>query len=311
MSVIQDSLGSLAIGEPTSYRNLAMFPLVGAGDAPASYLVLDEALGLGGFQLTEISEEGSVPNLRAVNRLDRPVLLLDGEEVVGAKQNRVFNLSILVPAKSEIIIPVSCVEAGRWRHHSASFASAPRTQYAAGRASRVEQVSASLKGLAGARSNQREVWAEIEAKRQRLGVPSPTGAMADLYSRLESNVEQYVDAFAAMEGQVGAVFLLNGGVAGIDLFDSATTLRLLLPKLVRSYALDAIEARGEVLPPEMSAVRAALAALASCSPGEFPAAGMGTDIRLEGPNMHGAALVSDGRMIHLCAFPGQGPDSSG
>lgn len=307
MGVIQDSLSRLAIGEPTSYRNLAMFPLVGGGESLASYLVLDEALGLGGFQLTEISEEGSVPNLRAVNRLDRPVLLLDGEEVVGAKQNRVFNLSILVPAKSEIIIPVSCVEAGRWRHHSASFASAPRTQYAAGRASRVEQVSASMKGLAGARSDQRAVWAEIEAKRQRLGVSSPTGAMADLYSRLESNVEQYVDAFAATEGQVGAVFLLNGGVAGIDLFDNAATLRLLLPKLVRSYALDAVEAPGDGPWPDKKAVSAALDALGSCSVREFAAVGMGIDLRLESPNVRGAALVCDGRLVHLCAFPVAGP----
>ena len=53
-----------------------------------------------------------------VNRGPKPTLIIDGEELVGAKQNRVVNLTILVAAESELIIPVSCVEAGRWRAKS-------------------------------------------------------------------------------------------------------------------------------------------------------------------------------------------------
>ncbi len=56
-----------------------------------------------------------MPELRFVNHCERPVLLLDGEELVGAKQNRILNLTVLVPAHQTIVIPVSCVEAGRWR----------------------------------------------------------------------------------------------------------------------------------------------------------------------------------------------------
>ena len=50
-----------------------------------------------------------------------PVLLVDGEELIGAKQNRVLNLSILIPAKQRCVIPICCVEAGRWRAASREF----------------------------------------------------------------------------------------------------------------------------------------------------------------------------------------------
>lgn len=48
------------------------------------------------------------------NRGLDPAFLLDGEELVGAKQNRILNLSILVPGQTSLEIPVSCVEQSRW-----------------------------------------------------------------------------------------------------------------------------------------------------------------------------------------------------
>jgi hypothetical protein len=72
------------------------------------------------------------------------VFLLDGEELVGAKQNRVLNLSLMVAPQSKTEIPVSCVESGRWRMESHSFQAADRVQFARGRAQKMEQVSRSL-----------------------------------------------------------------------------------------------------------------------------------------------------------------------
>jgi hypothetical protein len=54
------------------------------------------------------------------------VLILDGEELVGAKQNRIVNTTILVAAGAEIVIPVSCVEQGRWTYKSDAFSSKHR-----------------------------------------------------------------------------------------------------------------------------------------------------------------------------------------
>jgi hypothetical protein len=81
--------------------------------------------------------------------------VLDSEELVGAKQNRVLNLSILVPAHSTTVVPVSCVEAGRCQHRSQGFASAPQAQFAEGRAARVQQVTSSAEFRDRGRSSSR------------------------------------------------------------------------------------------------------------------------------------------------------------
>jgi hypothetical protein len=69
----------------------------------------------------EVSEGGSVPNLLVRNGTGSRVLFLEGEELRGAKQNRVLNTSVLVAAGSTTTIPVSCVEQGRWRYRSRHF----------------------------------------------------------------------------------------------------------------------------------------------------------------------------------------------
>jgi hypothetical protein len=72
----------------------------------------------------EISQSGSVPNLHLHNKSLRPILIPEGEILVGAKQNRVVNITVLVAAKSTFTVPVSCVEQGRWQYRSQTFQSA-------------------------------------------------------------------------------------------------------------------------------------------------------------------------------------------
>src|SRR5947207_11318684 len=118
----------IQLGEPVERRGVVIAPLFPRTDPSAEYLTLEEAIPLG-FHVTEVDAAGSVAELLAHNPLDADVLLYDGEELVGAKQNRILNISVLVPARGETKIPVSCVEEGRWRARSAHFASSPHTAY--------------------------------------------------------------------------------------------------------------------------------------------------------------------------------------
>jgi len=59
-----------------------------------------------------------VPNLAVDNKGERFVLFVEGQELRGAKQNRVLNASVLIAAHTKTVIPVSCVEQGRWRYVS-------------------------------------------------------------------------------------------------------------------------------------------------------------------------------------------------
>jgi hypothetical protein len=311
MSAVAECLSKVHLGEPQTYHNLSLCPVLGDGAAEPAYLLLDEALKRGCARVTEVSESGSVPELRFVNHCRQAILLLDGEELVGAKQNRILNLSVLAPAQKAIVIPVSCVEAGRWRAQSAEFASAGRPHYAAGRAQKASQVSASLRATGSRRSDQSQVWADISEKADRMASYSGTEASAALYETHRAHLDDYLHAFSPRPAQVGALFVRNGHVLGLDLFDSAHTLSALLPKLVESSALDAIDA-GEVgaaaLGPDEA--RRFLDAVAQAEIERFPAVGEGEDLRLRHPQVAGGALLAEGRVVHLCAFRIRAGESS-
>ncbi len=303
MANLDKELSDLTIGTPQHFAHLTLFPLLHPTPSLPFYLTLDEALALGTIQVTEVGAGGHVPEVRLINRGDRPVLLLDGEELVGAKQNRVLNLTVLAPAHCELVIPVSCVEQGRWHHVAPAFVSSPRVQFASGRAAKAQTVSAALAMERGAVSDQSQVWHEIEGKRRRMGIRSETGAMADLFDGKGTEVEGYVAAFAAQERQTGAIFALGGRVAGLELFDSPETLRRLLPKLVRSYTLDAIECPGTDSPvPPLDAAAALLHQVATATVQRFPGIGLGETLRLQAPGLTGAGLSVDEGLVHLAAF---------
>ncbi len=302
MTLIATRLSQVTLGHPQQYRNLTLLPLLAEGPAQPGYQLLDQALALGCARVTEISEGGSVPQLRFINDGDLPVLLLDGEELIGAKQNRILNLSVLAPAHKTIVIPVSCVEAGRWDAQSAEFAGARRAHFAAGRARKARDVSDSLRRHGTRESDQGRVWADIAAKSRRFGIHSATSAAAALYDGQRERLDDFQGAFTPQPHQCGALFALNGRVVGLDLFDSPATLAAALPKLVESHALDALDRADATAPATPADPGAWLHAIAQAATERFPAVGEGEDWRLHGPQVTGGALVKEGQLIHLCAF---------
>src|SRR5689334_9740375 len=209
---IENALSRIRLGAESTCGNMTIFPLLNGDSESADYLTLDEALGRGLVHITEVSVQGSVPELKLNNESDEPVLLLDGEELIGAKQNRVLNLTIMAPPKRTIIIPVSCVEAGRWSPRSAKFTTSSNAYFAHGRAKKMAQVSSSLMSRGQARSDQHAVWADISLKASHLKAKSATAAMSDIYKRYTKRIDDYVSVFAAIDRQVGAVFTINGNI---------------------------------------------------------------------------------------------------
>ena len=140
MDHVKTAISSLKLAEPTTHGGLTIFPLTSGLDSDLGYLLLEEGLRKGLVTIREVSEGGSVPELTVENRADLPLLIVDGEELVGAKQNRVANLTMLLPAKKTTIIPVSCVEAGRWSYSRPDFGVTDRVQNARGRAEKLADV---------------------------------------------------------------------------------------------------------------------------------------------------------------------------
>jgi hypothetical protein len=299
----RDLLGLLVIGAPTTYRGLSVFPLTAQKSiAAATYLVLDEALITGQFRITEVSEAGTVPRLLAINETDKPVFLLDGEELVGAKQNRVLNLSLMVAPKSRTEIPVSCVEAGRWHMIGRSFQTADRAQFALARAQKMQQVSHSLHLCKEPISDQHAVWDAIAAKSSRMGVVSSTSAMSEIFEGRREDIQDYVAAFRSVEGQIGAVYAIGRTVSGIEIFEASGAFEKLARKLVASYALDTMEFSGFAEAPPVNEVQSFIdwAKIAPCE--RFKAPGTGETVRFFGNGVIGAALEVENSCVHLAAF---------
>ncbi len=301
--IVIDAVRRVEFGPLTTFRNLSILGLSGGDDRGTRYLTLDEALAQRSVHVVEVSEGGHIPELKIVNDGELPVLLLDGEELVGAKQNRVINLTLLAPAHQTHVIPVSCVESGRWHHVSRDFAASPRAQFAEGRAAKMRQVTSSMISTGSRTSDQRDVWSLIDDKSARLGAVSDTSAMSALFDSCHASVEEFVAAFTSDEGQVGVVFFVNGRTAGLELFDASRTWRTLAPKLIRSYALDALDRADDPVQSDSTAdAMALLRALTSSQTSIFPAVGEGEDGRFSGPGVAGAALVGFGKAVHVSAF---------
>jgi len=303
MQIINDTLMEVLVGDPTLCRNLAVFPLLSGKPPRFEYLTLDEALERGLAEVAEVSESGSVPELRFTNRAEKDVLLVDGEELVGAKQNRVLNLTILVGAGHTVSIPVSCVESGRWQYKSRKFRSGGKTLYSRARARKMASVSYSMEAEAVRMSDQGEIWADIAAKSAQMAACSPTGAMDAMYECHAEPLREYAEKLRTVENQTGAVFVVNGKVAGLELFDNPRTFARLKDKLVQSFALDALgEAANDAPAPDAQVVRDFIERLKTAKASEHLAVDLGTDVRMSGERLVGGALVLDGEVVHLAAF---------
>jgi hypothetical protein len=302
MNPIAETLAKVELGQPAQFRNLAVYPLTAPSEHAPAYVLLDDALARRLARVTEISDLGSVPELMFYNDGDEDILLMDGEELVGAKQNRVLNVSILVAGKSQVAVPVSCVEQGRWRWRSQHFASPDRALFAMARAKKMRRVSEAVRRTGTYDSDQGEIWEDVGNKLTSLNVRSATASMGDAYEERAASIEEYVVALKPSERQVGAVFAVDGKVVGLDLFDSAAAFRKLIQKLVRSYAMDAIESPVEANLPVDAAVRQFLEDMKAAALQRFRAVGKGEQLRLETDTLTGSALYAQEHILHLCAF---------
>jgi hypothetical protein len=284
----------IQLGEPVEHRGVVVAPLFPRAKPHTTYLTLEEALPLG-FRVAEVDAAGIVPELAVVNPLESSVLLYDGEELLGAKQNRILNVTVLVDAQSETRIPVSCVEEGRWHARSAFFGAAPHAAYPELRRCKAERLSPAPleRGVA-----QSEVWDALSEKAGRLGVHSPTGAQADVFGAHEHDLGSLRKAFPLQPGQSGALLSLDGRVC-LDYLSRPEAFARLYPKLLDGYLLDAIEFLDGKKGGDPESF---LAALTGAPRSRGPSAGLGDDVRLRGDGIVGSGLELDGELVQLCAF---------
>lgn len=208
--------------------------------------------------------DAEVNQLVLVNNSKRPLLLLAGEIVTGGKQDRVIGKDRIVPPESDPVdLSVFCVEPGRW------VAANGKNEFSAGRPGGVIGgivAAPSVRGSAMGARNQQQVWNDVDKSKQAMAMTLAPPAAAEVngtssYARVMDNkeVQKQVDAVAAPiernyesvihqlrdKNAVGVVVAVNGDIIWADIFASTQLLQKYWPKLVRSYATEAIVTRAK------------------------------------------------------------------
>jgi len=231
------------VGEPVRFKTLAVFPLFTEPNGAVDYVLADEAIRDQLLTVQEVSEGGSVPELLVENKGDLRVLFIEGEELVGAKQNRILNTSVLVAAKSRTKIPVSCVEHGRWGYKSKFFASSGSHTPSKLRYALKSSVASSLRDSGTRHSDQGEVWHQVEMCQTVHAVNSDTMAMSDTFDAYKDQVAEFQQNLKYVDGASGMAVVIGGKVVGCDLFDKPSTCRKVWDRLLSGLVFDALEAK--------------------------------------------------------------------
>ena len=289
-------------------QSLRIVPIIGPSHELPHYRLLDEQT-LPFVQVTETSSAGSVPELNVQNDLNVSVFLMDGQELVGAKQNRILNTDVLIPAKIMLAIPVSCVEAGRWAYSSPTFSPGKTASHRV-RSGKQARVHESLKEGRKHDANQGEVWREVSASLSAAAVPSPTSSLHDAYDARKSELEHFRTSLRMPPEAVGVAVFRGDDFQGMDLFDRHATLKYFWDSLLDSYAIDCI---GEAVDPAARAnqtvsqkIKAVFEQAALGRWDAFESPGEGQEWRMEDPAYTGSALVwQDQVVVHLQVFPKQ------
>lgn len=291
----------LTVGDPDVAGPLAVFPLFGP-PPDLAYVAFGQAVALGA-RVHELEAGASVNDLTVVNPLDVPVLLYDGEEVLGAQQNRTMDVSVLVPAGAKLDVPVSCVEAGRWdgSRHGEAFSPAPQAAYPELRRAKARRVRESVAAGLAVRASQGEVWDAVAEKHFRLGTASSTGAMDDIFEGHRDRLAELLGGIRAHDGQIGMLAAIGGRLTVLDHASRPEVFAALREPLVRGYALDALEHPAAEAPSTGEAA-AFLARVVEQQLHEHDGIGAGRDARFAGAGTAGAALLSGDELIQLTAF---------
>ena len=343
-TAIRNVIRKIELDDICTRHNLTLYRLGDPSVAGPDYLTLRMAMKLALIDVTEVSAGGSVPELSVHNKADKPVLILDGEELIGAKQNRVLNTTVMVAPGAHMKVPVSCVEQGRWRRESVTFEDSDQVMFSGARSRKVSRVSRNLMDSGRYDAGQGEVWGDISACARSFDIHSPTGAMSDIFAASSRKLDEYVEKLPPVEGQCGLMALVDGEVAGLDLVSRPAAYLSLHDKLLRSYAMEALrrfrrreadqrakapedrgadpdpdqlelpglegESQSGAEPQPEAAARAAAAAFldtaADCDEQIHASVGMGEDHRLSGKGVVGSALMVDRAPIHLAIFPESG-----
>jgi len=234
-----------------------------------------------------------------------PVFIMDGDILLGAKQNRVVNTSILLTPKSKTTIPVSCIESGRWRNVSPFFSPSYFAAPMSLRSSKSRQVSDNLYRRRGHTSDQGMIWNMVSELHETHKTSSPTESLSDLFDSRESEFTSFVEGFTA-SADANALAIFEGHeLLSLDIFNRREVYAEYFGKILRGAAVDLYSAKREgAAPGEAEAFYKAaenLDTLEALPRDTHAGVSMGTEHRFSDDARVGFSLYCEEHLIHFSA----------
>lgn len=289
-------LNSLELGTALEYQNLKIFPLlVKKALSVQNYCTLDLAMDKGWLTIREIGS-GDVNSVEIKNSSEHMVFIMTGEIISGAKQDRMLSQDLLLPPRSGWVrASVYCVEHGRWTQVTPEFKS--------------EELLApnALRQRAKITESQSEVWDEIAACQDRLGIASATRTVRANYAdkKVQAEIDQYAHEFeripALSHKTIGVVVVTGNRIMCCDIFANNILFAKLWKKLVKSYAMDALDGTKATIRDDT--IKDFLESLKNAQYVSAGTPGAGSLMNVESDLGRGAALVYKTAVVHMDFFP--------
>lgn len=231
------ALGMLEPDGPIWTAGWGVVPLKAPpNDQPVDSLLLDQALEGGQAEVRELHASGEVPTVLVVNRSPQPVLAIEGLLLLGLKQNRVVNETVLIAAHSIRALAVSCVERGRWDASSPVRESRMSPPSFRARKLRTIQQNRCLHGTGT--SDQHELWAEVDGILKDLAIDSPTASLAEAFET-SGEPKPRGPLTEPPANTTGVVGLVDGRPVLLEVLDSPEKLAQLWPMFCQALAMEA------------------------------------------------------------------------
>ncbi|TME82711.1 MAG: hypothetical protein E6I43_09810 [Chloroflexi bacterium] len=298
----------LRVGPPQISGTLSLFPIF-RDAAGLDYVTLAEAQEAKTVEISELDARGTVSRLVVKNAGASPVLIIDGDILLGLKQDRALNTTILVPSQSTLEIPVSCIEAGRWRPKSATAHRGDFSLSPGARAAVLKSMILHARTSGRFDSDQRAIWNKIEKYFGTLGVASGTHAYSDIERQRRPQIEARLAQLKPADGQSGVLAVVGGKPVSFDLFDKASTLSRFWQGLIGSCITESLATAPSEASVDVEAATGWIRGLGGGKASVHPAVGMGVATLITGAGHDLSALVVEGVPIHIAATQGERSDS--
>ncbi len=296
---ISELISRVHIGRPWATRNLTIFPLVVAGPgARFDCKTLQESLSRGYIEVLE-EKSPEVGGVLVRNNSPHHIFLMAGEAIEGGKQNRLISEDVLLGPHGRVVrVPVYCIEKGRWSEGEGQFRSG---RFAA---------PTEVRKLAREKASQNALWDTVDGLLTGTRTRSENENLAAVYENEE--VAREIASYRRemripLHRTVGCVVVVNGRIVGCDVFGSPELFENLWPKLLDSYALDAVTGYKHLerwpAPPSEEEVRRFLDRVFRASFRERSGTDLGRIVEISNSGIEGEGLVFRGEVVHAHLTP--------